>query len=224
MRQSKITREMIIEAAIRVVRDKGLAGATTRAIVQSVPCAEGTLYLYFRHRADLILAAIEEVASTWAQQLQALPELVGKGSVVNNLILVLDQAARFQEEALPLFSGIVSDPPLLKTQQVTMRKAGKGPHLSQKAIAQYLEAEKRVGRVPPDLDSELTASLLLRSSFGRIFEERFSGRATGADAVRDNRSLITALLAIRKDPQTANSPKKGAPRSPHARVRPGGGF
>ena len=208
MRQSKITREMIIEAAIRVVREKGLAGATTRAIVQSVPCAEGTLYLYFRHRSDLILAAIEEVASTWAQQLQALPKLVGKNSVVDNLILVSDQAARFHEEALPLFSGIVSDPPLLKTQQVTMRKAGKGPHLSQKAIAQYLEAEKRVGRVHPDLDSELTASLLLRSSFGRIFEERFSGRSTGAEAVRDNRSLITALLAIRRDRQGSKSRKK----------------
>lgn len=208
MRQSKITREMIIEATIRVVRDKGLAGATTRAIVQSVPCAEGTLYLYFRHRSDLILAAIEEVASTWAQQLRALPKLVGKGSVVDNLILVLDQASRFQEEALPLFSGIVSDPPLLKTQQATMRKAGKGPHLSQKAIAQYLEAEKRVGRVHPDLDSELTASLLLRSSFGRIFEQRFSGRAAGTEAVRDNRSLITALLAIRRDRQGSKSRKK----------------
>lgn len=201
MRQSKINREMIIDAAIRVVREKGVAGATTRAIVQSVPCAEGTLYLYFQHRSELILAAIEQVASTWVEQLQALPKLVGKGSVVDNLILVLGQAARFQEEALPLFSGIVSDPSLLKTQQVTMRRAGKGPHLSQKAIARYLEAEKRVGRLHPDLDSKLIASSLLRSSFGRIFEERFSGRVSGAEVVRDNRSLITALLAVRKDRQ-----------------------
>ncbi|HEV2713659.1 MAG TPA: TetR/AcrR family transcriptional regulator [Terriglobales bacterium] len=208
MRQSKIAREMIIEAAIRVVREKGLAGATTRAIVQSVPCGEGTLYLYFRHRSELILSAIEQVASTWAEQLQALPKLVGKSSVIDNLAFVLGQAAQFQEDALPLFSGIVSDPPLLKTQQVTMRKAGKGPHLSQKAIAQYLEAEKHVGRVHPDLESELIASFLLRSSFGRIFEERFSGRTSGAEAVRDNRSLITALLALRRKRQSANSRKK----------------
>jgi AcrR family transcriptional regulator len=204
MRQSKITREMIIRATIRVVHEKGLAGATTRAIVQSVPCAEGTLYLYFRHRSELILAAIEQVASGWAKHLMALPQLVGKGTVVDNLVLVLGQAARFQEEALPLFSGIVSDPALLKAQQVTMRKADKGPHLSQRAIAQYLEAEKRAGRVHTDLDSKLTASLLLRSSFGRVFEERFSGRASGSEGARETRRLVTALLALREDCKPAD--------------------
>ena len=208
MRQSKITKEMIIQAAIRVVREKGLAGATTRAIVRSVPCGEGTLYLYFRHRSELILAAIEQFASGWVEQLQALPQLVGKGTVVENLALVSAQAARFQDEALTLLSGIVSDPTLLKAQQVTMRKADKGPHLSQRAIAQYLEAEKRGGRVHPDLDSRITASLLLRSSFGRVFEERFSGRASGTEAARDSRRLITALLALREDRTAADSRKK----------------
>jgi AcrR family transcriptional regulator len=208
MRKSKITREMIIQSTIWVVREKGLAGATTRAIVQSVPCAEGTLYLYFRNRSELILAAIEQVASSWVEHLQALPQLVARGTVVENLASVSAQAAHFQAEALTLFAGIVSDPPLLKAQQETMRKADKGPHLSQRAIAQYLEAEKRVRRVHPDLDSKLTASLLVRSSFGRVFEERFSGRASGAEAARDIRSLITALLALREDRPPANSRKK----------------
>jgi hypothetical protein len=57
------------------VREKGLPGATTRAIGAM---AEGTFYLYFRRRTELICAAIEEVASTWAEQLRALPKLVGK--------------------------------------------------------------------------------------------------------------------------------------------------
>jgi AcrR family transcriptional regulator len=208
MRQSKITREVIIQATIRVVREKGVAGATTRAIVQAVPCAEGSLYLYFRQRSELILAAIEQVASGWAEHLRALPQLVGKGTVVDNLDSVLAQAGRFHDEALTLFSGIVSDPTLLKAQQVTMRKADKGPHLSQRAIAQYLEAEKRGGRVHRDLDSKLTASLLLHSSFGRVFEERFSGRPSGADAARDTRKLIKALLTLREGGVPAKSLKK----------------
>jgi AcrR family transcriptional regulator len=208
MRQSKITREMIIRATLRVVRKKGLVGATTRAIVESVPCAEGTLYLYFQHRSELILAAIEEVASGWAEHLKALPQLVGRGTVAENLVSVSEQAARFHEDALTLFSGIVSDPTLLKAQHEAMRKAGKGPHLSQRAIAQYLEAEKREGRVHRDLDSKLTAALLLRSSFGRVFEERFSGSASAADTVRDTRSLITALLELREGRTAADLPKK----------------
>jgi hypothetical protein len=144
------------------------------------------------------------------EQLKVLPQLAGKGTVIENFILVLAQAARFQEEALPLFSGIVSDPTLLKAQQVTMRKAGKGPHLSQRAIAQYLEAEKRARRVHPDLDSELTASLLLRSSFGRVFEERFSGRASGAEAARETRSLIIASSRPSGRPDTSKLAEEGA--------------
>jgi len=89
-----------------------------------------------------------------------------------------------------------------------MRKADKGPHLSQRAIAQYLEAEKRGGRVHRDVDSRLTASLLLRSSFGRVFEERFSGRASATQAARDSRRLMTALLALREDRTAAESRKK----------------
>lgn len=195
MRHGQISREKIIESTLRVVREKGLVGATTRAIVKDVPCAEGTLYLYFKHRTDLILAAIEESASGFVEHLGRLPSLVGQKTVDGNLSMIIQQAARFQEDALTLLCGVMSDPELLTAQQKIMRKAGKGPHLSRLAIARYLEAEKREGRVHKKLDSNLTASILLRASFGRAFEERFTGISSGAGASRQIRSLILALLS-----------------------------
>ena len=213
MPQNRITREKIIEATLRVVRKEGLVGATTRAIVQAVPCAEGTLYLYFKHRTELILALIEKSASGFAEHLIRLSRLVGQKTVEDNLVMIVRQAARFQEDALTLFCGVISDPELLKAQQEIMRKARQGPHLSRIAIARYLDAEKRHGRVHRKLDPNLTAALLLRASFGRVFEERFSGVSLGAANGRYIKALITSLLSAPEDDHgLANGSGMEAPR------------
>jgi len=81
MGRNTISRGKIIEATVKVIREKGVSGATTRAIVQAVPCAEGTLYLYFKHRTDLILAVIEESATGFVGDLTKLPQFVGQKTV-----------------------------------------------------------------------------------------------------------------------------------------------
>jgi AcrR family transcriptional regulator len=195
MARPAITREGIIDAATKVIHEKGVAGATTRAVVQTVPCGEGTLYLYFKHRSELILAVIEHSASGFIEELKKLPHYVGQKTVEDNLATILLQAAKFQENVLTVFCGVVSDPKLLHAQQEVMRKARKGPHLSRLAIAGYLEAEKSRGRVMEQLDSEMVAGLLLRTSFGRVFEDRFAGVSAGPASIRHTKFLIAALLA-----------------------------
>jgi len=199
MGRNTISRGKIIEATVKVIREKGVSGATTRAIVQAVPCAEGTLYLYFKHRTDLILAVIEESATGFVGDLTKLPQFVGQKTVEENLGMIIRQAAKFQESVLTLLCGVISDPELLKPQQDVMRKARKGPHLSRLAIARYLDAEKARGRVKATLDSEMTAALLLRVSFGRVFEERFTGASSPSASSRHMKALITALLASAQD-------------------------
>ena len=195
MARQPITRERIIEATVRVIHTNGVAGATTRAIVRAVPCAEGTLYLYFKHRTELILAVIEQSVGAFVEVLKRLPHHVGRKTVAGNLATIIQQAAKFQEEALTLLCGVVSDPELLRSQQIVMRQARKGPHLSRLAIANYLEAEKAEGRVSPRLDSKMVAGLLLRASFGCIFEKRFAGASSGTTDRRQMKTLIVALLA-----------------------------
>jgi AcrR family transcriptional regulator len=204
MARQSITREGLIEATVKVIHDKGVAGATTRAIVQAVPCAEGTLYLYFKRRTDLILAVIEHSASSFVEDLKALPQYVGQGTVEENLLTIIQKAAIFQEDVLTLLCGVVSDPELLRAQQDLMRKARKGPHLSRLAIAGYLEAEKANGRVSVQLNSEMVAGLLLRTSFGRVFEERFAGTSSDAESGKQMKALIASLL-VPRDQLIANS-------------------
>jgi hypothetical protein len=143
----------------------------------------------------LMLAVIEHSASAFVEDLRRLPQYVGQKTIEENLGAILLQAARFQESVLALFCGVVSDPELLQAQQEVMRKGRKGPHLSRLAIAAYLEAEKLRGRVSAGLDSELVAGLLLRASFGRVFEDRFAGTTSAAASSRQMKMLIAALLA-----------------------------
>jgi AcrR family transcriptional regulator len=194
MARYSITREGIIDATVKVIREKGVAGATTRAIVQAVPCAEGTLYLYFKHRTELILAVIETSAGGFVEDLRRLPQHVGQNTVEENVGMIIRQAEKFQKNVLTLLAGVIGDPELLQAQQKVMRKARKGPHLSRLAIAGYLDAEKVLGRVHAQIDSEMIAGLLLRASFGTVFEERFAGTTSRAISSRHMKTLIAALL------------------------------
>ena len=106
-------RERILDAAERVLRAKGLAGATTRAITSEAGCAEGTLYIYFKGRAELFLALFERHLRA------AFPErrlLNQKESVAPHAVL-LDiglHFLRFHREVGGLLAGLFAEPALLK--------------------------------------------------------------------------------------------------------------
>ncbi len=58
-------------AAVRVIAEKGLAGATMQAIAEEAGVAKGTLYLYFESRADLLQKAAEKTFSEIMERLGA---------------------------------------------------------------------------------------------------------------------------------------------------------
>jgi AcrR family transcriptional regulator len=54
------TREKIVEAAERVMRERGLARTTTKEIARAAGYSEGTLYKHFESKEDLFLAVLAE--------------------------------------------------------------------------------------------------------------------------------------------------------------------
>ncbi len=67
-------RRRIIEAADALIREHGLAGATTREIARAAGCAEGSIYVHFEDKIDLVIAVIVEREPYFAELL----ELPGK--------------------------------------------------------------------------------------------------------------------------------------------------
>lgn len=53
-------RARILDAAVRVVADKGFFGATIAEIAREAGVADGTIYLYFRSKDDLLVSLVED--------------------------------------------------------------------------------------------------------------------------------------------------------------------
>lgn len=91
-------RRRIIDAAVQVFADKGFFGARVSEIADAAGVADGTIYLYFKSKDDLLISLFEEKMELIIQQLeQRLEDHVGdpeakiRRYIVEHLRLVADQ-------------------------------------------------------------------------------------------------------------------------------------
>jgi AcrR family transcriptional regulator len=169
------TRERIVEAAERVAREKGLARSTTKEIARAAGYSEGTLYKHFESKEDLFLAVLAERVPTFVALVEELPARVGRGTVRETLEEVASNALAFYGEIVPMAASIFSEPGLLARHREGLRKRGAGPWIVNEALAAYLDAEERLGRVREDADPEAAAAMLLGACYQRAFFRSFLG-------------------------------------------------
>ena len=178
-RTGKINRRSeILRAAEKLMRVRGLSGVTTRQISREVGCSEGALYVHFAGRLELLLAMLEESLPDMLVPLQTLRESVGRGSAQQNLVAALGGIFKFHQRVVPIAAGLFAEPELLAAYRGSLSRQGKGPHLSMKALEDYIRSEQELGRVASQVDAKLAAYLMLSSSFFRAFVERFLDKAT----------------------------------------------
>lgn len=187
-------RNEILRAAEKLMLSKGLSGVTTRRISREVGCSDAALYVHFRGRLDLLLAMLEDRLPEMLSPLQILQELVGRGSPQANLAGALRGIFRFHQRATPLAAGLFADPALHAAYQASLARQDKGPHLSLKALQDYIAAEQRLGRIGRGVNSKLVAYILMSSSFFRAFCEVFFGRPIKPSWNSLVRGLITTLV------------------------------
>ncbi len=70
--QRAATRRQLVDAGLRVVAARGLAGATTAAIAEASGKAHGTVFVHFRSRDELVDALVQEVGRAISQRLAEL--------------------------------------------------------------------------------------------------------------------------------------------------------
>ena len=173
-RTGKINRRSeILRAAEKLMRVRGLSGVTTRQISREVGCSEGALYVHFAGRLELLLAMLEESLPDMLGPLQTLRESVGRGSAQQNLVAALGGIFKFHQRVVPIAAGLFAEPELLAAYRGSLSRQGKGPHLSMKALEDYIRSEQELGRVASQVDAKLVAYLMLSSSFFRAFVEHF---------------------------------------------------
>ena len=191
------TRAQLVDAAERVLRSKGLARATTKEIAREAGCAEGTLYLHFADKLDLVRAVHEKLLPAFIEMVSQLPERAGTRTVEANLTELARGALGLYRDMLPLGSSLFADPELLRRFRERLADQGAGPHRAWEPVVAYLRAEQALGRVDAGADPTAAAVLLLGACQQLVFVELMTGPETlpFRDRADPAAELVATLLA-----------------------------
>ncbi|HEV8423769.1 MAG TPA: TetR/AcrR family transcriptional regulator [Actinomycetes bacterium] len=200
------TRGQLVDAAERVLRTKGLSRATTREIAREAGCAEGTLYLHFADKLDLVRAVHEKLLPAFIEVVRHLPGRAGTGTVEGNLTELARSALRLYRDVLPLGSSLFADPELLRRFRTLLAGRGGGPHRAWEPVVAYLRAEQALGRVAPGADPAAASVLLLGACQQLVFVELMTGPETLPFGERTDPAaeLVATLLAGLAPTQPSN--------------------
>lgn len=194
----------IVAAAQQVIRDRGVAGCTTREIALVAGCSEGSLYNHFASKDALIAAAVGDRFCAFPAQLHALPEHAGTGDVEANLRELAGSAISFFQHLLPLLGAMIADPGSMRARARTIDAQGHGPRWALRSVAEYLRREQELGRVRPDAAVEGAAQCLI----GGCLQQALLRHVLDADLLPlDDATaavdLTRAVLNGLQDPTTA---------------------
>src|SRR5690242_5141019 len=146
------TRHAILTATEALLRTRGLAGVTTREIARYVGRSEGALYVHFNGRLSLLLAALEECLPDMQRPLAALEGSVGSRTPAVNLERAIRGVYQFQRRVIPVFGSLFAEPALLRGYQRSLRAQDRSPRRAVAAIARYIAAEQKRGRLAAGAD------------------------------------------------------------------------
>ena len=184
------TRARILDAAEQVVRERGLARATTKEIARAAGCSEGSLYTYFATKEQLLHAVMAERLPPFIPLLHTLLERAGEGTLADHLEDLARLALPFYVELLPLSAAVLATPEL----SAGLRRQNLGPQRANEAVVSYLRLEQRLGRVRAGADLEAAAALLLGACLQRAMTGQFTGEVPDATDERFVTALVTTLL------------------------------
>ncbi|PSK98538.1 TetR family transcriptional regulator [Murinocardiopsis flavida] len=201
------TRDRILDAAAQVMRERGLARATTKEIARAAGYSEATLYKHFQDKQDLFLHMLQERLPPLGDVITMASQRAGSGTVRGTLEGIAAAAIAFYAEAFPSAASIISEPRLSAAFRAGLKQRGAGPHVPNTMVAAYLRAEVGLGRLPARTDPEAAASLLLGACFQHAFLGHFDTRPALArsDAEPAARLVATLLAGIGADPDAEDS-------------------
>lgn len=141
--RTNLRRTQILQAATRVFAEKGYHRATTKQIAREAGLAEGTIYLYFENKAELLLALMEHLdqATTQTPDLDAGLDLSPRALLTKRLQADLAQLGPNFDLLLAILPEVLADPNL--RPQYYRRLVAPGLE----GLAAHLQMRKQRGEV-----------------------------------------------------------------------------
>lgn len=177
------TREEILDAAHRVMVERGLANATTKEIARAAGYSEATLYKHFEGKLQLFVAVLGERLPGFGATVADLYGRAGEGDLVANLAAIARSAIDFYRSSFPLAVSLFAEPELLKAHAAALAAYDNvGPEQPNLGVAAYFRAEQEIGRIPAEVDVDAAAATLVGACFQHAFFLHF--RTAASDATR----------------------------------------
>lgn len=178
-------REAILEAAIRTFAERGFFASRTRDIASEAGVAEGTIYLYFESKEDLLLTAFREAVDEFCGFVRTLQD--APLPFHERLSRFIDAQFRRIEES-PALATVL----LLESRQTTRFYGGVVRDVLRSyaaAVESLLQIGIEEGELRPDLDVPLARRMLIGSleeiELGWLVGERSRPLSPLAPAVAD---------------------------------------
>ncbi|MCR2783534.1 MULTISPECIES: TetR/AcrR family transcriptional regulator [unclassified Microbacterium] len=184
------TQDRILDAAARVMRERGLARTTTKEIARAAGCSEALLYKHFADKQEIFVRVLGERMPP----VRITSDMVGKDSVAGNLERIVEQLLAFYVQSFPIAASIFSSHDLVTAHRESMHARGVGPHMPALMVRNYLEAEADAGRIARDADAEAIATALTGAALYQAFLAAFSGALQIEHSGELARSLVAVVL------------------------------
>ena len=183
------TRDRILDAAASVLRERGIARATTKEIARAAGCSEALLYKYFADKQALFVGVLTERAP----RLDPPAALVGRATVVENVTTLVGQLLAFYARSFPMAASILGAPELLAAHRAGLSRLGAGPEGPARHMQSYLEAEAGAGRISDDVDPSAASRALAGAALFEAFLAAYAGLPEVPDADERARTIVAAV-------------------------------
>lgn len=162
MKRNKPKYKQIIDAAVIVIAENGYHQAQVAKIAKQAGVADGTIYLYFKNKEDILISMFEEKMGVFIESLQAIIEDGGTSS--NKLCLMIKNHIEV----------LASDKHLATVTQLELRQSNKELRLKINGILrEYLKLLDEIlieGMLSGEFNTTMDVRLARQMVFGTIDE------------------------------------------------------
>jgi AcrR family transcriptional regulator len=186
-------RDQLFDAAERVLLREGPNALTSRAVTAEAGCAKGVLHRHFENFDAFLAELVLDRRDRMRTQAAALRAAAGTGTIVGNLGDAL--TALFSSVAVAMVALVTFRLEL----RVRLRRAWPAgiPLLTEavEMVADYLTAERDLGRIAADADVDVLAPTLIGAAH-LLFADR-TGQPPEPDAV--GRMVSTVMHGVARE-------------------------
>jgi AcrR family transcriptional regulator len=157
-------REAIVEAALQLLRDEGIANLTSREVAARAGVSDASVYYHFGDRAGLLQAVFEQGMKPLKFMAGLDLEQLEPAAVIRAAFTALEQ---FFDDVLPIMHAAQADQELRSSIARFVEAKELGPHKGVALLGSYLRAQQKAGNVRAEADPDAIALTVIDTAFAQ---------------------------------------------------------